>query len=166
MKGILLMKNGIYKIFPRIVDNSYQGHKLALWVFVGFAPVMMGRSLIHLFAMDGGAGSIAGLDLSLGAENIIFAFGLWGLSQVLYAFIQLVVAIRYKSLIPLFYIMFIFEIIGRITIGLTKPPILLNGTPPGGFANFILLPLVIVMFILSMHSSKQMNVDEVSSLNH
>jgi hypothetical protein len=152
------MKTVRNKIFPEVVDNSYNGHKLALWVFITLAPIILIRSLIHFFASDGGAGSIAGLDLSLGAENIIFAFGLWGLSQVLYALIQLLVAIRYKSLIPLFYLMFILEIVGRIFIGISKPPVLLNGIPPGGIANFILLPIVILMFILSLKSTKPISV--------
>jgi hypothetical protein len=158
MKGILLMKTVRNKIFPEVVDNSYYGHKIALWVFISLAPIILIRSIIHLFASDGGAGSIAGLDLSFGTENIIFAFGLWGLSQVLYALIQLLVAIRYKSLIPLFYLMFILEIVGRIFIGISKPPVLLSGPPPGGIANFILLPIVILMFILSLKSTKPISI--------
>ena len=149
------MEKAISKIFPKTVDNNYKGIKIALWVFMLLAVISTVRSLIHFLAPDGGAGSIAGLDLSKGAENIIFSFGLWGLSQLIYAFIQILVAFRYRTLIPLFYLILFFETIGRMTVGRMKPPILLHGTPPGGIANYIMLPLVIIMFLLSLKLRKQ-----------
>jgi len=144
------MNTFLSMLFPKIADNNYKGSKIALSVFMLLAVVSTVRSLIHFLAPDGGAGSIAGLDLSKGAENIIFSFGLWGLSQLIYAFIQLLVAFRYRTLIPLFYLLLFFETIGRMTVGRMKHPILLHGTPPGGIANYIILPLAIIMFILSL----------------
>jgi hypothetical protein len=141
-------------VFPETADNNYRGSKIALWMFIILAVVSTIRSLIHFFAPDGGAGSIAGLDLSKGGENIIFAFGLWGLSQLIYAFIQLLVAFRYRTLIPLFYLILFFETVGRMTVGRVKHPILLHGTPPGGIANYIVLPLTIILFILSLGVKK------------
>ncbi len=148
------IKNMMDKIFPKTADNNYPGSKIALWVFTLLALFSTGRSLVHYFAPDGGAGSIAGLDLSKGAENIVFSFGLWGLSQLIYAFIQLLVAFRYRTLIPLFYIILFIETIGRMAVGRMKPPVLLHGTPPGGIANYILLVLTIIMFILSLRTAK------------
>lgn len=145
------MREIINSVFPKTADNNYKGSKVSLWVFTILAVVSTVRSLIHFFASDGGAGSIAGLDLSKSGENIIFAFGLWGLSQLIYAFIQLLVAFRYRTFIPLFYLILFFETIGRMTVGRMKPPILLHGTPPGGIANYIILPLTVIMFILSLN---------------
>ena len=139
----------IQRIFPASADHHYNGHKVAGLFFTLIAIVSLGRSLIHVFLPDGGAGVIAGLDLSLGKENIIFAFGLWGVSQVIYALIQLLVAFRYKSLIPLMYIVLIIEMLGRMMIGVIKPPILFH-TPPGGFANWVLLPTAIILLYLSL----------------
>lgn len=143
------------KIFPKTADNNYTGSKIALYMFMLLSFISMGRSLVHFLAPDGGAGSIAGIDLSQGAENVIFAFGLWGLSQVLYAFIQILVAFRYRNLIPLFYIILLIETIGRMVVGAMKSPILLNGAPPGGIANYILLPLCIIMIFLSTKIKKK-----------
>lgn len=148
------MNNNFNKIFPKTIDNNYKGSKISLWIFILLGIISTVRSIIHFLAPDGGAGSIAGLDLSKGSENIIFAFALWGLSQLIYAFIQLLVAFKYRTLIPLFYIILFFETIGRMLIGMLKHPILLNGTPPGGVANYILLPLSIIMFILSIKFEK------------
>jgi len=65
------------KIFPKVADNNYSGSKIALYTFLVLASVGIVRSCIHLLATDGGAGSIAGMDLNLaGANNIIFSFAL------------------------------------------------------------------------------------------
>ena len=155
---LIITTLGINRIFPKTVDINYKGYKLALWVFMLLAIVSTVRSMIHFLAPDGGAGSIAGIDLSTGAENIIFTFSLWGLSQLIYAFIQLLIAFRYRTLIPLFYLILFFETLGRMAVGQMKPPVLLDGTPPGGIANYIILPLSVIMFILSLMTPKKENI--------
>lgn len=137
------------RFLPKSADNTYSGAKTAYIFFVLISVISFARSLVHVFLPDGGASVIAGLDLSLGSANVIFAFGLWGVSQVVYALIQLLVAFRYKSLIPLMFVILIIETLGRMMVGFIKPPILFH-TPPGGFANWIILPLAIVMLLLSL----------------
>ena len=137
------------RFLPKSADNTYSGAKTAYIFFVLISVISFARSLVHVFLPDGGASVIAGLDLSLGSANVIFAFGLWGVSQVVYALIQLIVAFRYKSLIPLMFVILIIETLGRMMVGVIKPPILFH-TPPGGFANWIILPLAIVMLLLSL----------------
>lgn len=138
------------KIFPKSADNNYTGSKIALYVFLLIALVGAVRSCIHFLAPDGGAGSIAGMDLSVaGADGIIFAFSLWGSAQLLYAIIQLVVFFRYKTLIPFMYILMAFETIMRMVIGYMKPAHFAH-TPPGAIANYIILPLAIVMFFMAL----------------
>lgn len=137
------------RILPKSADNTYLGAKTAYIFFVLISVISFARSLVHVFLPDGGASVIAGLDLTAGSKNIVFAFGLWGISQVVYALIQMLVAFRYKSLIPLMIIILIIETLGRMMVGIIKPPILFH-TPPGGFANWIMLPLAIVMLLLSL----------------
>jgi hypothetical protein len=143
------------KILPKTADNGYMGHPIARWAFLALSIVSIGRSCIHLFSADGGAGSIAGIDLANGgAESIVFTFALWGLSQLIYGLIQLLVALRYRTLIPLMYLFLIFETIGRMLIGHFKPPVLLH-VPPGGTADWILLPVAVVLLGLSLWERKK-----------
>lgn len=94
------------RILPRTADNGYTGHPVARWTFLALSIVSIGRSCIHLLAPDGGAGSIAGIDLANGgAESIVFTFALWGLSQLIYGLIQLLVALRFRTLILLMYLL-------------------------------------------------------------
>jgi hypothetical protein len=138
------------KIFPKQADNNYTGSKMALWLFLLIALVGVVRSCIHIFSADGGAGSIAGMDLSVnGADGIIFAFSLWGSAQLLYAFIQLLVFFRYKTLIPFMYMLIVLEALLRMLVGQLKP-VHFTHTPPGAYANYIILPIGIIMFFLAL----------------
>ena len=124
--------------------------KLPLYVFTLIALVSLVRSCIHLLAPDGGAGSIAGMDLSVaGADGIIFGFALWGSSQLIYALIQLTVAFRYRSLVPAMYLLLILEALLRMLVGRMKP-VHFAHTPPGAYGNYVILPLAILMLVLSV----------------
>ena len=86
------MKHVLAILLPAKADNTIRGMKLPVYVFALISIISTFRSCIHLLAPDGGAGSIAGMDLSVdGARGIIFAFALWGSAQLIYALIQLVV---------------------------------------------------------------------------
>ena len=147
----------INKIFPPTADNQYTGSRVALIVFLIIAIIGAIRSCIHFLAPDGGAGSIAGMDLSIaGADGIIFAFSLWGSAQLLYALIQLVVYFRYRTLVPFMYILIILETVMRMFIGHIKP-VHFSHTPPGAYGNYIILTLAITMLFLSLRSTEKLN---------
>ena len=143
------MRKFISRVLPKEVGMNYEGYKIALWVFMLLSVVSFVRSCIHVFAPDGGAGMIAGLDVSAGAQNIYFGFALWGSAQLIYAMLQLMVVFRYKGLVPLMYLVLVAEILLRMLVGALKPPILYH-TPPGAIANYIILPLAVLMFVISV----------------
>jgi hypothetical protein len=87
------MKSILEALLPEQADNTIRGMKLPVCVFMLISVVSLVRSRIHLPAPEGGAGSIAGMNLAVdGADGIIFAFALWGSAQLIYALFQLVVA--------------------------------------------------------------------------
>jgi hypothetical protein len=144
----------LLKVFlPTQADNTIRGWKLPFYVFIMVACIGTVRSFIHILSPDGGAGSIAGMDLSLaGAGGIIFAFALWGSAQLIYAAIQWVIILRYRSLVPLMWAVQIFETILRMVIGHLKP-VSFAHTPPGAIGDYIYLPLAALMLALSLWSA-------------
>ena len=44
------------RVLPSQASNDYQGHPAALWLAGLIALVGTGRSLVHMFKHDGGAG--------------------------------------------------------------------------------------------------------------
>ena len=140
-------------LLPARIDNTVRGWKLPFYVFALYAVVSTVRSCIHLLSPDGGAGTIAGMDLTVaGADGIIFAFALWGSSQLLFAIIQLLVVVRYRSLVPLMYLMLILEVLLRELVGRMKP-VTFAHTPPGAIGNQLLLPLAGLMLVLALWSA-------------
>jgi hypothetical protein len=154
------MENLFETLLPAKADNTIRGMKLPFYVFTLIAIISTVRSFIHLFAPDGGTGSIAGMDLSVtGASGIIFAFALWGSAQLIYALIQLVVVFRYRSLVPFMYVLLILETLLRELVGHMKP-VTFAHTPPGAIQNYIYLPLAVLMLVLSLWSSMKSTEDK------
>ena len=145
------------KILPKEINDNYKGRKIALYIFYLFTIMTVVRSLIHMFAPDGGAQSIATIPLDTftdeGASTVILIFSLWGLSQLLMGIFYIVVCWRYKSLIPLMYIFIFIEYVMRILLGILKP-IETTGTAPGEVVNYVFIPLAAILFMLSISSKK------------
>ena len=142
-------------LLPAQIDNTVRGMKLPFYVFAVYTIVSIVRSCIHLLSPDGGAGSIAGMDLSVaGADGIIFAFALWGSSQLLFSLIQLLVVIRYRSLVPFMYLMLILEVLLRELVGKMKP-VTFAHTPPGALGNQLVLPLAALMLGVALWSANK-----------
>lgn len=149
------MKSIFDILLPTQIDNTIRGTKIPFYIFTLYAIVSTVRSCIHLLSSDGGAGTIAGMDLSVaGADGIIFAFALWGSSQLLFAMIQLLAVIRYRSLIPFMWLMLALEIFLRELVGKMKP-VTFAHTPPGAIGNQIILPLAVVMVVWSLWSGSK-----------
>ncbi len=138
------------KILPEQINSEFSGHNIAMYAFIAIAIVTIAGSLAHNFLPDGGSGSIATIDLSVeGVETIVGIFAQWGLSQLLMGVFHAIVYFRYKSLIPLIYIIIIVEYLWRILMGLAKP-IETIGTAPGVIGNLIVIPLAVIFFILAI----------------
>ena len=144
-------------LLPKQVDNRLRGSQIPLYVFALYAVISTVRSCIHLLAPDGGAGSIAGMDLNVsGASAIVFAFALWGSAQLLLAFVQLLVVLRYRALVPLMYLLLAVEILLRMFVGASKP-VSFTHTPPGAVGNWVVLPLALLMLVWCLWSGSRDN---------
>jgi hypothetical protein len=140
-------------LFPKTIDNTYPGPKWTLGVFGVVTLLTLWRSVHHIVAEDGGAQSIATIPLdqfSSDAQAVVIGmFALWGLSQLLLALVMVLVGLRYRRLIPFFWVLVALEYIGRIWIGQAKP-IPTVGTAPGAMGNLPLLVLALVMLLILM----------------
>ena len=78
-------KNPRIQLLPDAIDNRYPGKKIAQYAFLILTIATLVRSLIHVFAPDGGAQSIATIPLASypgdAAAAVILMFSLWWISQ-------------------------------------------------------------------------------------
>ena len=149
------MKNIFEILLPVKADNTIRGSKLPFYLFILIAIIGIVRSCIHIFSPDGGAGSIAGMNLAIsGANEVIFAFALWGSAQLVYALLQWIVIWRYRSLVPLMWGIQVLETLGRMLVGRIKP-VTFAHTPPGAYQNYIYIILAVSMLALSLWSGRK-----------
>ena len=149
----------ITRVFPKQFDNEFMGYKFSLWIFYALTALTLWRSQHHLFAPDGGAESIASIPLSTysaaASDTIIGVFALWGLSQLIIGLIYLVACIRYRSMIPLLYLLAAFEYLVRFAyVGVFKS-IEIAGTAPGSVINLPFTIAFIVLFFFSIGGVKK-----------
>lgn len=96
-------------LLPPSTNTDYRGHPVAAWflVLTGVLSIIPGS--IHYFLPDGGAGVIAGIDLSTRATTIIAVFAWLGALQIPHGIAQVVIGARYRPLVPLFLLLVIIE---------------------------------------------------------
>ena len=136
-------------LLPSRADNTLRGSRVPWYLLIVVASIGVVRSCIHIFAADGGAASIAGMKLTPGnANEVIFAFALWGSAQLVYALLQWVVILRYRSLVPLMWAVQLLETLGRMLVGRIKP-VTFAHTPPGAYQNYVYLVLCLAMLGLA-----------------
>ena len=147
------MKLDTKKVFPNN-PSRFEGFRIIRLIALLFMFVMVVRSCIHLFAPDGGAQSIAGIDTSVeGGNNIIAIFHQWGAIQLILATLLLVLFFRYPGLTPLILLTLILDPILRFVAG-QQMSLTTTGTPPGEALNGASLYLLLVLFLGSLWSKK------------
>ncbi len=146
--------------FPKQANNQFSFSPKILFVFYAVTLMTLIRSLIHVFAFDGGANSIATIITFSATPDpdlvIYFVFSLWGLSQLLMGLFYVVVSWRYRNLIPLMFILIFIEYAMRIVIGRWLKPlsdVYFSGTAPGELGNifFVLCVPILLIWIIVSH---------------
>ena len=145
------------KIFPKQLNNNYNGSLFSKYIFILLTVITVIRSLVHMFFLDGGAQSIASIPLdtySVPAMNVVvLIFSFWGSSQLLISFIYILAIFRYQNMIPILYILMFLEYLIRFVFGHLKP-IILTDIAPGSIANEVMIPLTIFLLYLSLRERK------------
>lgn len=148
------------KIFPPVADNNFNGHKIALWGFILFTLLMTLRSILHMLFEKYGFHEIANfLPIEGDPDPMLLIyrfFSLWGFVQLIFCLVCWVVIFRYRALIPLMYLLWLFEW-GFRTFGypliredITIQGIYTLGATPGEVGAPYATFLLIILFSLSL----------------
>lgn len=140
-------------LLPPSTNPAYRGAGVSA-AFLGLcAAGSLVPGLIHYGLPDGGAGVIAGIDLATRRETIVALFAWYGALQIPHGLAQLAVALRYRTLVPLFLALVVLE---RSLVGL-------DGWfgrgagghhPPEHYTTVAQAALAVVFLILSLRTRK------------
>jgi len=122
--------------------SNQDGEALAWRVLALIGILNLFRGSIHTFLPDGGAGVIAGFDLSHSRQTIVFLFAVMGVEQLSLGVVDMIIAFRARWLaLPMLWFHTLEQTLAEIVFALYKPA---PGHPPG----MVGAPIVLVIFWL------------------
>ena len=141
------------RVFPRYFDNTYRGHRVALWLFGAVLLMKTAIALGTIFNGRTAAQTADGIPLDsfgvAGAAAVVSLFAIWGLAQFVISLIGVLALVRYRAMVPLMFVLFLFEHVMRRVIFVVLP-IPRDGTAPGLAINLALLAVMAVGLVLSL----------------
>ena len=141
------------QLLPQTIDNTYRGHRLALWLFGLLLFMKLAVSLNSIFNGYSVASSADGIPLDTyppaAARTIVALFALFGLAHFMICLLGILVLVRYRSMIPFMFALLLVEHLSRRLI-LLLIPIVRVGTPPAFAVNLVLAALMIAGLALSL----------------
>ena len=129
-----------------------RGSLVAAWALGLYALLEIVPACIHFLLPDGGAGVIAGLDLTHNRHTVIGIVAWMGSLQIAHGIGLMVIAWRYRQLVPLFLGLALLErVLMTLAAWVTKPnPV--GHHPPGHYGSLILVPVLAALLAVSLRS--------------
>ena len=142
-------------LFPPSTNAEYRGSGLAVGFQMLSAVLTIIPGLIHYFLPDGGAGVIAHIDLTTRADTIIAIFAWYGAMQIPFGLLVLIIALRYRTLVPLTLLMLlIMQALSAYSAWFWKGA---HGDhhPPEHYGSAAFVALGVVFLLLSLSGAKK-----------
>lgn len=140
------------RFLPHRADNSYQGHKAALWIFSLVLLILAAMSMNSIFNGHFVAVNADGLPLDsytpAGAQAVVSFYAIWGVTQFVIVLIGIISLVRYRALVPLMSLLLLLEQIFLRVVHYYLPIEKPKGAP-ALFFIVILLALMVMGVILS-----------------
>lgn len=140
------------RLFPRSFDNAYRGNRLAPWM-LGAVALVKGLQGFNSMTMPVKVMvSADGIALSTfnppAQQEAIAMFALLGMYLLVLPLVTAVALVRYRSMIPFLYLMFIAVQLGARALNALNSPS--SGHPIGFFINLGVLAVTVLGFVLSL----------------
>lgn len=152
-------------VLPQQIDNTYRGHKLAVWLFGLVVFVRILQSLVVMFNGYSTARSADGIPLDTyapaAAQTVVALFALSGLYRLFIGLVCVLVLIRYRRAIPFMFALLLLNYLAAQLL-LQFIPIVRVGSPPGPIVNLILFALMIVGLALSLARRGDPGTDRIT----
>jgi hypothetical protein len=149
----------LQRLFPKQIDNRFEGHRLALWllgIHVGLRAMIGLNSIANTAKVAGGADGYRLADYGAdGARAVLMLFSLSGLAGLTMALLGVIVLLRYRAMAPLLLMLLLFDFLARRMI-IQSYAVERSGSL--GFAwwlNSALLAMLALGLALSLWPSRQ-----------
>ena len=137
-------------LLPPSTNADYRGSRVAAWFLALSAVMTIVPGMIHYVLPDGGSGVIAHIDLTTRADTIIAMFAWYGALQIPYGILMLIIALRYRTLVPLVLLLAILmQSLSAYSAWFWKGS---HGDhhPPEHYGSVVFVVLGVIFFVLSL----------------
>ncbi len=142
------------RIFPRQADNRFTGLRPALWLLGLLRALKLAMSLNSIFNTESVAAGADGIPLAsygpAAARQVLLLFALLALGQLTLTVSALVTLIRYRTLVPLIYLILLGEQLARRAIAQSYAAPGARMTDVAWFVNYGLLTMLVLGLALSL----------------
>jgi hypothetical protein len=140
-------------LLPRVIDNTYRGRRVALWLFGLVVFWRIAQSVLLIFNGYSTVKGAAGIPLDAyppaAAQTIVALFALYALDRLFISLLGVLVLVRYRGAIPfVFALLLLSYLAGEMFLQFI--PLVRVGTPPSSVAGLVLLVLTVVGLALSL----------------
>lgn len=142
------------RLLPPSSNAQYAGSPYAPRLLALFGVLTVVPGAIHSFLPDGGAGTIAGLDLSACGQIVVALFRWAGATQIVFGCLMLLAAFRYRTLVPLVLLLLIVERSLHAWHAWGGAPPASGHRPPEHYAVLAFLPLMVLALVLSLRDAR------------
>ena len=152
-------------LFPAVADNRYRGRAPGLWLFA-LLTAKFGMGLNVMLNAPKVAEAADGIPVSsfgaTAASAFLFVFAAWGLGQLLLGVGTVIVLVRYRSLVPLMFLVMLVEQVGRKLLH-QRWAAERVGTQTGLVINGIFIGVIVVGLVLSLWRRREGAAEAESS---
>lgn len=142
------------RLLPPPTNQAYRGSPLSAHLLAVLGVLTVVPGCIHSFLPDGGAATIAGIDLGPCRSVIVALFAWAGATQIVFGLVMLLAGTRYRTLVPLVLSLVILERgLHAVEAWLPKD----GGAhhhPPEHYAVLVVVPLAVAALVLSLRDRK------------
>lgn len=143
----------IHRLLPQPIDNTYHGHKLAIWLLAVVVFVKILQSIVVIFDGYSIVQSADGVPVETfsapAAQSVVALFAISALSRLLLCLLCILVLLRYRSAVPLMLSVLALDYLGR-QLMFNLYPLVRTGAPVGPYVNFGLFAVTTFGLALSL----------------
>lgn len=109
------------RLFPRQVDNDFQGHRAAIWLLWFLTALMLVVSTRSILVTEAVAVGADGIPIHsfgpVGARTVLMLFALDSVGTLTFGLLAVAVLTRWRSLVPFLYLLLLGgQIVRRLII--------------------------------------------------
>lgn len=139
-------------LLPPSTNASYAGAPWAAHLLAVLGVLTIVPGMIHEFLPDGGAGSIAGMDLGACGDTVAALFAWAGATQIVFGAVMLAVGLRFRTFVPAVFVLVLVErTLHALNAWVLKPGS--GHHPPEHYAVLVMVPLLLAGLVAASQNT-------------